>query len=46
MPKPDRTLNLYSEYRKVNQLTRADSFSLPRTDAIIDSVGNAAYVTK
>ena len=27
-------------------MTRADSFPLPRIEDIIDSVGNAAYVTK
>ena len=46
VPKPDGSFRLCTDYRKVNQLTRADSFPLTRIDDIIDSVGNAAYVTK
>lgn len=46
VPKPDGTFRLCTDYRKVNQFTRADCYPLPRIEDVIDSVGNAAYVTK
>ena len=46
VPKPDGSHQLCTDYHKVNALTRADSFPLPRIDDIIDSIGEAKYVTK
>ena len=46
VPKPDGTYRLCTDYRKVNSVTKTDSFPIPRMDDCIDNVGNAKYVTK
>ena len=35
-----------TDYRKINAVTKTDSFPIPRIDDCIDKVGNAKYVTK
>ena len=35
-----------TDYRKVNSVTKTDSFPVPRIDDCIDKVGNSKYVTK
>ena len=35
-----------TDYRKVNYVTKTDSFQIPRIDDCIDKVGNSKYVTK
>ena len=35
-----------TDYRKVNFVTKTDSFPIPRIDDCIDKVGNYKYVTK
>ena len=35
-----------TDYRKVNSVTKPDSFPIPRIDDCIDKVGNSKYVTK
>ena len=34
-----------TDYRKVNSVTKTDSFPIPRIDDCIDKVGNSKYVT-
>ena len=46
VPKSDGSYRMCTDYRKVNDLTCADSYPLPRIDDIVDSVGQATYVTK
>ena len=46
VPKPDGSDRLCTDFRKVNQVTQADSYPLPRLDDLVDSVGNAKYVSK
>lgn len=46
VPKPDFTHRFCTDYRKVNNLTKPDSFPLPRIEDCIDRVGAAKYVTK
>ena len=46
VPKPDGTQRLCMDYRKVNAVTKTDSFPIPRIDDCIDKIGNAKYVTK
>lgn len=46
VPKEDGSLRLCTDYRRVNSVTVKDSFPLPRIDDIIDSIGQAKYVTK
>lgn len=44
--KPDGSLRLCVDYRKVNALTKADSFPIPRIEDCIDRIGTAKFVTK
>lgn len=46
VPKPDDTPRFCTDFRKVNAVTKPDSFPLPRMEDCIDRVGSATYVTK
>jgi hypothetical protein len=46
IPKPDGTQRFCIDFRKVNDVTRTDSFPIPRIDDCIDRIGQAKYVTK
>ena len=39
--KPDGSLRFCVDYRKLNSVTKRDSYPMPRTDGCIDSLGNA-----
>ncbi|XP_073721213.1 uncharacterized protein [Misgurnus anguillicaudatus] len=44
--KPDGTHRFCTDFRKVNAITKPDSYPLPRLDDCIDRVGSATFVTK
>lgn len=46
VPKPDKTPRFCTDMRKVNSVTKSDSFPLPRMDDCIDRVGSAKFVSK
>ena len=46
VPKSNGTYRMCTDYRKVNSVTKTDSFPILRTDDCIDKVGNSEYVTK
>lgn len=46
VPKGDGSFRMCTDFRKVNNVTHADSYPLPRINDLIDSVGNAKFVTK
>ena len=46
VPKPDGTYRFCTDYRKVNSLTKTDSYPIPRIDDCIDKIGSAKFVTK
>ena len=46
VPKPDGTFRMCTDYRKVNSVTKTDTFPIPRIDDCIDQIGQAKYVTK
>ncbi|MCG8117700.1 MAG: RNase H-like domain-containing protein [Candidatus Thiodiazotropha endolucinida] len=46
VPKPDGTYRMCTDFRKVNSLSKTDSFPIPRMDDCIDNIGNAKYITK
>ena len=35
-----------TDYRKVNSVTKTDSFPIPRIEDCIDKIGNAKYLTQ
>ena len=46
VPKSNGTYRMCTDCRKVNSVTKTDSFPIPRIDDCIDKVGNSKYVTK
>ncbi|MDA3086465.1 RNase H-like domain-containing protein [Campylobacter sp. CS_ED1] len=46
VPKSNGTYRMCTDYRKINAVTKTDSFPIPRIDDCIDNVGKAKYVTK
>ena len=46
VPKSNGTYRMCTDYRKVNSVTKTDSFPIPRIVDCIDKVGNSKYVTK
>ena len=45
VPKPDGSQRLCVDYRKVNAVTQADSFPIPRLEDCIDLIGQAKYIS-
>jgi len=45
VPKPNGTYHFCTDFRKLNSVTKADSFPLPRIEDCIDKIGRAKYVT-
>ena len=41
----DGTFRMCTDYRKVNSVTKTDSFPVPRMDDCIDNIGQANNVT-
>lgn len=46
VPKTDGTHRFCTDYRKLNNVTKPDSFPLPRMDDCVDQVGAASFVSK
>ena len=46
VPKPDQSYRMCTDYRKLNSVTKTDTFPIPLIDDCIDKVGKAKYVTK
>ena len=45
VPKPDGTYRFCTDFWKLNAVTKADYFPLPRIEDCIDKIGRAKYVT-
>ena len=46
VPKPDGSYRFVTDFRKVNNVTKTDSFPIPRIDDCIDKIGSAKFVSK
>ena len=46
VPKPDGTLRLCTDFRKLNAVTIPDPFPMPRVETLINKVGQAKFLTK
>ena len=46
VPKGDGAVRLCTDFRRLNQLTVADSFPMPRIDDLVDEVSSARFLTK
>ena len=45
-PKPEGSYRMCTDYRKVNNLSKKETFPIPRMDDCIDKVRNSKYITK
>ena len=45
VPKKDGSYRFCTDYRKVNQVSKSDSFPIPRISDCIDHIGDAKYVS-
>jgi hypothetical protein len=46
VPKPDGSYRFCTDFRKVNQVTKTDTYPIPRIDDCIDKIGQAKFVSK
>jgi hypothetical protein len=46
VPKLDGTYRLCADFRKVNSVTKTDTYPIPRIDDCIDKIGSAKFVSK
>jgi len=46
IPKPVKTFRFCVDYRRLNDVAVTDAFPVPRIDDLIDSVGQAKFLTK
>ena len=46
VPKPDGSYRFCTDFRRVNSVTKSDSYPIPRVDDCIDQIGHARYITK
>jgi hypothetical protein len=46
VPKSDNSMRFCTDFRKVNAVTKTDSYPIPRMDDCIDRVGRAKFVSK
>ena len=44
--KPDLSSRFCTDYRKVNMVTKTDTYPLPRIEDCIDRIGLATYISK
>ena len=46
VPKPDGSYRFCTDFRKLNAVTKTDSYPIPRIDDCIDKIGPAKFVSK
>ena len=46
VPKADGSLRFCTDYRRANDISKTDSYPIPRMDDCIDMIGSACYITK
>ena len=46
VPKADGSYRFCTDFRKVNLITKTDSYPIPRVEDCIDKIGSAEFVSK
>ena len=46
VPKADKSYRLVTDFCRVNEVTKTETYSIPRVDDCIDKVGKAVFVSK
>jgi hypothetical protein len=46
IPKPDGSFRFCTDFRKVNNVTKTDTYPIPRIEDCIDKIGKAKYISK
>ncbi len=46
VPKSDNTFRLVTDFRKVNSVTKSDTYPIPRIEDCIHKIGHAKFVSK
>ena len=46
VPKPDGSYRFCTDFRRLNTITKSDSFPLPWIDDCIDHIGHTHYISK
>ena len=44
--KTRQEISMCTDYRKLNTVTKTDSYPMPRIDDCIDKIGHSKYITK
>ena len=45
VPKPDGTIRLCNDFRKLNEISKFDAYPMPRIDELIERLGTARYIS-
>ncbi|CAM5104753.1 unnamed protein product [Natator depressus] len=45
VPKPDGEIHFCMDYRKLNAVTRPDNYPMPRTDELLEKLGQAQFIS-
>ena len=45
VPKKDGTMRMCVDYRRLNSVSEADAYPMPRIDELIDRLGSASYIS-
>jgi len=45
VPKPDGSIRFCNDFRKLNEISKFDTYPMPRVDELIDRLGKSRYIT-
>ncbi len=45
VPKPDGSTRFCNDYRKLNEISKFDTYPMPRIDELIERLGPACFIT-